>query len=135
MENILKVVKERNIAVEILEKGATDEHTPMKVTRNVFGLPIEAKIREHHKPKHESVRSNKIFMEYRPWMKKYMALYEEKLRLQRSQQLQRYKKYNKRLMEEHGVEKSELPPFRGRNTKLKEFLRIQTRLNDHGDGR
>ena len=134
MENIMKVVRERNIAVDMVERGETDEVTPRKYARNVFGLPINTPVLEHHKPKHESARSQKMFMQYRPWMDKYSALYEEKLRLQRNREFKQHQRYQKKVMNEFDVKTEDLPAFkRGKASgKLERYVKSLTQLNDHG---
>lgn len=132
MENILAVVKERNFAVEMLETGKSDVYPQKKVTRNVFGLPVVRPLMEHHKPKHASTRSRKMFMEYQPWMDKYLALYEEKLRKRRNLERKRYLRYKNRLIKELNVKEEDIPEFKPNSMKLTSYLRRMTELNDHG---
>lgn len=132
MGNILAVVKERNYAVDMLETGKSDVYPKKKVTRNVFGLPVLRPLMEHHKPKHASTRSKKMFMEYQPWMDRYLALYEEKLRKKRNLDKKRYLRYKNRLIKELNVKKEDIPEFKPNNRRLKSYLRRMTELNDHG---
>ncbi|XP_053379448.1 39S ribosomal protein L47, mitochondrial-like [Mercenaria mercenaria] len=136
MENLLDVVKERNVAYHLLEEGKVDE--PKKyVTRNAVGLPYERTPKEHYIPKHLNERFNLMHLEHRVWMRKYLALYEEKYRRQRNYKNRKHQKKRKELIDEFEMEEEEIPEFPDHSgDKLEEYLKQTTELKDVSrDGR
>ena len=79
MENILSVVKERDIAYNVLETGTTGEQQPYKI-RNFVGLPYKRTPTEHYVPKELNSRFNRMHPGYQKWMEPYLRRYDEKMR-------------------------------------------------------
>lgn len=132
MENILSVVDERNEAYELFKYGKRS--TPKKyVTRNAVGIPYERTPREHYIPKHLNERHNAMHLEHQGWMRKYLALYEEKLRQQRNYKNKMHQKKRKELIEEFEMDEDEIPEFPDHSgDNLEEFLQQTTELKDVG---
>lgn len=132
MENILDIVKERNEAYQLLEHGKTND-TKNYVTRNAVGIPYERTPKEHYIPKHLNERHNEMHLEHQGWMRKYLALYEEKYRRQRNYRNRMHQKKRKELIEEFGMDEDEIPKYPDpKGDRLEEYLELTSELKDVG---
>lgn len=81
MDNIEKVVRERNVAYYKLETGETGERPEMEVV-NLLGLPETYKKKESHLPKFMNTRWVSTYLEHgyinSIAVKKFLRLYKEK---------------------------------------------------------
>ncbi|XP_050412568.1 39S ribosomal protein L47, mitochondrial [Patella vulgata] len=98
MENILDVVKERDIAFNLLETGKTGQ--PEKVTiRNFLGLKYERTVEEHSVPKSMNRLFNLLHPKYDKYFVRFFNLNEEKKRKEQSKENQLINQYRKRMIE------------------------------------
>lgn len=76
MENLLTVVKERDIALNMLETGLSGE--PCEVTaRNALGIKYRRVESEHLVPKYMNRKYKLLHSKYEPWMAQWILKYEE----------------------------------------------------------
>ena len=130
MENLLAVVKERNVAYSLLENGKVDEPKTY-VTRNAIGVPYERTETEHYIPKHLNKRFQLMHLEKQTWMRKYLALYEEKVRQQRNYKNRMHKKKRKELIEEFELNEDEVPEYPDHTgDNLDKYLKNTAELKD-----
>ncbi|XP_026328935.1 39S ribosomal protein L47, mitochondrial [Hyposmocoma kahamanoa] len=85
MENIEKVIRERNVAYYKLETGETGER-PVEEIVNLLGLPEEYRKQEYYIPKFMNIRWVKNYYEHGVVtslaVKKFLRLYREKQRVE-----------------------------------------------------
>lgn len=85
MENIEKVIRERNVAYYKLETGETGERPEEEVV-NLLGLPEEYRKQEYYLPKFMNTRWVKSYLEHgfiaSYAVKKFLRLYREKQRVE-----------------------------------------------------
>ncbi|ESO90551.1 hypothetical protein LOTGIDRAFT_96262, partial [Lottia gigantea] len=99
MENILEVIKERNEAYNLLEKGDTGE-APVVTERNFLGLEYKRRLREHTIPKEQNRLHNLLHPEECPRStKRYINLYKEKLRKEESHHRKKAQRYKDKLID------------------------------------
>ena len=99
MENILAVVKERDIAYNVLETGKTGEPEKYEI-RNFIGIPYERTPVEHPVPREYNSRFNRMHPPYQKWMEPYLRLYNEKLRVRKEWKEKEEAKKREKLLEE-----------------------------------
>ena len=130
MENLLQVVQERDVAHSLLNYNETGIRKK-RVARNFAGIPMEHTEREYLKPAEVNVTNKLLHPEYRQWMYKYVAQYEQKLRKRYRYDLYRCKKKQLRLMKEFPHLKWEdVKHIKPSDKKLKDFLRLSGEMND-----
>lgn len=130
MENLLEVVRERNQAFQLLEYGKTDEPKPY-ITRNAIGIPYVRTPEEYYIPKHLNRQYQLMHSTYQSWMKKYLALYEEKLRRQRNSKKRKQRKDQKAMIEEFKMSEEEIAEeLDTKGDALDKYLEETEKLND-----
>ena len=89
MQNILKVIKERDDAYHLLETGETKE-PKVRWVRNAVGLMYPRTEEEHAMPKEDNKNYKLMHAErHEPWMDEYLERYREKLRRDHEKRVRR----------------------------------------------
>lgn len=99
MENILMVVKERDISYNVLETGKTGEHEKYEI-RNFLGIPYQRTPSEHYVPPRLNSKFRKLHPKYHRWMEKYLMRYDEQLRSRDDYNEKKMEKVRQRFLEE-----------------------------------
>lgn len=99
MENIMQVVKERDEAYNMLETGKTGE-PEIRHVRNFLGLKRYRRSVEHLLPPFMNKRYCLLHPKYNPKLRKYIALYYEKMRISKEKFEKREKIRRMKLLEE-----------------------------------
>uniref|UniRef100_A0A194AM23 Putative 39S ribosomal protein L47, mitochondrial-like protein n=1 Tax=Pinctada fucata TaxID=50426 RepID=A0A194AM23_PINFU len=123
MRNLLEVVKERDIAYNMLETGETGE-PKVRWVRNALGIKYPRTEEEHAVPKEENKEYRLLHSEWEPWMKEYHDQFEEKLRLNHEKRARADRYIRRRL-------KKEFPHLT--NEELDLGVKQHKERNEHND--
>jgi len=87
MENLLDVIRERDVAVSLLETGETPPQVRKRWTNNRLGIGFWKKFKEYPIPIHMNMGMKRTLALTGPWMQKYKRLYREKRLRQRGREM------------------------------------------------
>lgn len=124
MENLLTVVKERDIALNMLETGLRGE--PCEVTaRNALGIKYRRVESEHLVPKYMNRKYRLLHSKYEPWMAQWILKYEEVKRVKQEKREKYYKYQAKMLQKNYGISEKEairsINYIRQKSKKMRDF--------------
>ena len=124
MENLLTVVKERDIALNKLETGYSGEPCVYNA-RNALGIKYKRVETEHLVPKYMSRRYKLLHSKYEPWMAQWILKYEESKRLKEERREKYYRYQVKMMQKKHGISEKEaiksVNYIRQRSKELRNF--------------
>ncbi|XP_062590365.1 large ribosomal subunit protein uL29m-like [Saccostrea cucullata] len=106
MENLLYVVKERDIALNKLETGESGEPKIYQI-RNSLGLKYNRTESEHLVPQFMNRKFRLMHSKYEPWMSKWIHKYEEMKRFRQGKREKYYKFQAKMLQKKYGLSEKE----------------------------
>jgi large subunit ribosomal protein L47 len=106
MENLLYVVKERDIAYNMLESGESGAPKTYEI-RNALGIKYNRTETEHLVPRFMNRKFRLMHSKYEPWMAKWILKYKEVARRKQQKKEKYYKYQAKMLQERHGLSEFE----------------------------
>ncbi|XP_048734659.2 39S ribosomal protein L47, mitochondrial-like [Ostrea edulis] len=106
MENLLYVVKERDIAFNMLEAGESGAPKTYQI-RNALGIKYKRTETEHLIPRFMNRKFRLMHSKYEPWMAKWILKCDEVARRKQEKKEKYYKYQVKLLQERHGLSESE----------------------------